>query len=208
MRWQAPCSDRFYGGAITLLQPRAAAVHSSAFNRASGRKQTLNCLPTSERACAKGCLQSDRRSWSRRQVICAWRRRVGRLQAAGARTQLGHRSAQGVQKWIWPYFPLTFRQSRSEIVTILGHLEANTREVYTGHIRRCDPARYVRERINRNPSMVLPQDTFTAKYKDKNKKTCRSRFSLVRSRRLELPRVAPQRPQRCASTNSATTASW
>ena len=29
---------------------------------------------------------------------------------------------------------------------------------------------------------------------------------LVRSRRLELPRVAPQRPQRCASTNSATTA--
>ena len=26
--------------------------------------------------------------------------------------------------------------------------------------------------------------------------------------RLELPRVAPQRPQRCASTNSATTASW
>src|SRR6201999_443456 len=32
-------------------------------------------------------------------------------------------------------------------------------------------------------------------------------FSLVRSRRLELPRVAPQRPQRCASTNSATTAS-
>ena len=30
--------------------------------------------------------------------------------------------------------------------------------------------------------------------------------SLVRSRRLELPRVAPQRPQRCASTNSATTA--
>ena len=31
---------------------------------------------------------------------------------------------------------------------------------------------------------------------------------LVRSRRLELPRVAPQRPQRCASTNSATTASW
>ena len=34
------------------------------------------------------------------------------------------------------------------------------------------------------------------------------RVSLVRSRRLELPRVAPQRPQRCASTNSATTASW
>ncbi len=31
---------------------------------------------------------------------------------------------------------------------------------------------------------------------------------MVRSRRLELPRVAPQRPQRCASTNSATTASW
>src|SRR5215469_1112252 len=31
-------------------------------------------------------------------------------------------------------------------------------------------------------------------------------ISLVRSRRLELPRVAPQRPQRCASTNSATTA--
>jgi ADP-heptose:LPS heptosyltransferase len=31
-------------------------------------------------------------------------------------------------------------------------------------------------------------------------------FQLVRSRRLELPRVAPQRPQRCASTNSATTA--
>ncbi|GAB5373669.1 MAG: hypothetical protein AcusKO_01310 [Acuticoccus sp.] len=30
---------------------------------------------------------------------------------------------------------------------------------------------------------------------------------MVRSRRLELPRVAPQRPQRCASTNSATTAS-
>ena len=29
---------------------------------------------------------------------------------------------------------------------------------------------------------------------------------MVRSRRLELPRVAPQRPQRCASTNSATTA--
>ena len=29
---------------------------------------------------------------------------------------------------------------------------------------------------------------------------------VVRSRRLELPRVAPQRPQRCASTNSATTA--
>lgn len=28
----------------------------------------------------------------------------------------------------------------------------------------------------------------------------------MRSRRLELPRVAPQRPQRCASTNSATTA--
>src|SRR5579863_1218210 len=35
-----------------------------------------------------------------------------------------------------------------------------------------------------------------------------ARFSmdLVRSRRLELPRVAPQRPQRCASTSSATTA--
>src|SRR4029450_2137184 len=32
------------------------------------------------------------------------------------------------------------------------------------------------------------------------------RVRLVRSRRLELPRVAPQRPQRCASTNSATTA--
>ena len=34
--------------------------------------------------------------------------------------------------------------------------------------------------------------------------------TMVRSRRLELPRVAPQRPQRCASTNSATTAlgSW
>src|SRR5277367_1428727 len=30
--------------------------------------------------------------------------------------------------------------------------------------------------------------------------------TMVRSRRLELPRVAPQRPQRCASTNSATTA--
>src|SRR5215217_1601381 len=29
---------------------------------------------------------------------------------------------------------------------------------------------------------------------------------LVRSRRLELPRLAAQRPQRCASTNSATTA--
>src|SRR5579864_5511931 len=29
---------------------------------------------------------------------------------------------------------------------------------------------------------------------------------MVRSTRLELPRVAPQRPQRCASTNSATTA--
>src|SRR5215469_10643487 len=29
---------------------------------------------------------------------------------------------------------------------------------------------------------------------------------MVRSRRLELPRVAPQRPQRCASTSSATTA--
>ena len=29
---------------------------------------------------------------------------------------------------------------------------------------------------------------------------------LVRSRRLELPRLATQRPQRCASTNSATTA--
>src|SRR5690606_26483945 len=29
---------------------------------------------------------------------------------------------------------------------------------------------------------------------------------MVRSRRLELPRVAPQRPQRCASTNPATTA--
>ena len=29
---------------------------------------------------------------------------------------------------------------------------------------------------------------------------------MVRSRRLELPRVAPKRPQRCASTNSATTA--
>ena len=33
-----------------------------------------------------------------------------------------------------------------------------------------------------------------------------TQISLVRSRRLELPRVAPQRPQRCASTNSATTA--
>ena len=33
------------------------------------------------------------------------------------------------------------------------------------------------------------------------------RVRLVRSRRLELPRVAPQRPQRCASTSSATTAS-
>jgi hypothetical protein len=32
------------------------------------------------------------------------------------------------------------------------------------------------------------------------------KIQLVRSRRLELPRVAPQRPQRCASTNSATTA--
>ena len=32
------------------------------------------------------------------------------------------------------------------------------------------------------------------------------RGEMVRSRRLELPRVAPQRPQRCASTNSATTA--
>ena len=31
-------------------------------------------------------------------------------------------------------------------------------------------------------------------------------FKMVRSRRLELPRVAPQRPQRCASTSSATTA--
>ena len=30
--------------------------------------------------------------------------------------------------------------------------------------------------------------------------------NLVRSRRLELPRLAAQRPQRCASTNSATTA--
>src|SRR4029078_5214035 len=30
--------------------------------------------------------------------------------------------------------------------------------------------------------------------------------AMVRSRRLELPRVAPQRPQRCASTSSATTA--
>ena len=29
---------------------------------------------------------------------------------------------------------------------------------------------------------------------------------MVRPRRLELPRVAPQRPQRCASTNSATAA--
>src|SRR3954465_8890052 len=29
---------------------------------------------------------------------------------------------------------------------------------------------------------------------------------MVRSRRLELPRLAAQRPQRCASTNSATTA--
>src|SRR5690554_3466648 len=35
---------------------------------------------------------------------------------------------------------------------------------------------------------------------------CPFRLSMVRSRRLELPRVAPQRPQRCASTNSATTA--
>ncbi len=33
------------------------------------------------------------------------------------------------------------------------------------------------------------------------------RSRMVRSRRLELPRVTPQRPQRCASTNSATTAS-
>src|SRR5438270_8751764 len=37
-------------------------------------------------------------------------------------------------------------------------------------------------------------------------KDCEDLDSLVRSRRLELPRVAPQRPQRCASTNSATTA--
>src|SRR5690606_5650552 len=29
---------------------------------------------------------------------------------------------------------------------------------------------------------------------------------MVRSRRLELPRLSTQRPQRCASTNSATTA--
>lgn len=29
---------------------------------------------------------------------------------------------------------------------------------------------------------------------------------LVRSRRFELPRISPQRPQRCASTSSATTA--
>ena len=40
----------------------------------------------------------------------------------------------------------------------------------------------------------------------RHKKTRRSGCLLVRSRRLELPRVAPQRPQRCASTNSATTA--
>ncbi len=33
-------------------------------------------------------------------------------------------------------------------------------------------------------------------------------FLMVRSRRLELPRLATQRPQPCASTNSATTASW
>src|ERR1700753_303934 len=39
-----------------------------------------------------------------------------------------------------------------------------------------------------------------------NPKRFRDLVSRVRSRRLELPRVAPQRPQRCASTNSATTA--
>ena len=31
---------------------------------------------------------------------------------------------------------------------------------------------------------------------------------MVRLRRLELPRISPQRPQRCASTNSAITAKF
>src|SRR5579863_8459928 len=41
-----------------------------------------------------------------------------------------------------------------------------------------------------------------------NRRPMAARFSLdmVRSRRLELPRDAPQRPQRCASTSSATPA--
>ena len=78
---------------------------------------------------------------------------------------------------------------------------------YTKTADRKRSAKQAAEKINnaQRPHPIgktpAPQKKPTL-FKHLRKEICR----MVRSRRLELPRVAPQRPQRCASTNSATTA--
>ena len=119
---------------------------------------------------------------------------------------LGHLSVYGVCKGL-----AGLGCSQYEVMAILSLSEAKTIKVYTRRVERWRLANGAMERVAKSgiwevigPTHLKPLDRFTLKCLN----TGSHKGGMVRSRRLELPRVAPQRPQRCASTNSATTASW